>query len=201
MPAAVPTEKKLATRDAILRQAAKAIRTHGPAGVGVADIMRAAGLTHGGFYAHFSSKDDLVAAAITRMFEEGRARFTRRVGEATGIAALRLWIDSYLAPEHRDRRASGCAVSALSGDTARLDHAARAAFDAGIEGIVQRYMRHLPPARKGFEPRGFALAMIAQLAGAVALARATVEPALSDAILDAAKRHLHAQLDALEPVH
>lgn len=201
MPAALPTEKKRATRDAILRQAAKAIRARGPAGVGVAEIMRAAGLTHGGFYAHFGSKDDLVAAAITRMFEEGRERFARRVGDATGLAALRIWIDSYLAPEHRDRRGSGCAVSVMSGDTARLDRAARAAFDAGIEGIIVRYMQYLPQARKGYEPRVFAQAMIAQLAGAVALARATVDPALSDSILEAVKRNLHAQLDALEKVH
>jgi TetR/AcrR family transcriptional repressor of nem operon len=201
-PAAVrsapPAGRKAVSHEKILRAAAQAIRARGPAGVGVAGIMRAAGLTHGGFYAHFSSKDALVAAAIGSMFAESAARFARCVGAAQGLAALRLWVDSYLAPAHRDNRARGCAVATLSGDAARLDRQARAAFDAGIAGIAARYMRYLPKRRRGFDPRGFALAMATQLAGAVALSRAVADRALSDAILDAARRSLHDRLDTLE---
>ena len=190
--------RKAVSHDRILRAAARAIRAKGPDGVGVASIMQAAGLTHGGFYAHFRSKDDLVAAAIRGMFAEGSARFARRVGEAQGMPALRLWIDSYLSPAHRDDRMRGCAVATLSGDAARLDRQARAAFDAGIDGIAARYMRYLPKARRGFDPRGFALVLATQLAGAVALARAVSDRRLSDAILDAARRSLHDRLDRIE---
>lgn len=196
-PAETTVGRKAASHEKILREAARAIRAKGPAGVGVASIMQAAGLTHGGFYAHFGSKDDLVAAAIHSMFAESAARFARRVGEAQGLAALRLWIDGYLSAAHRDDRARGCAVAALSGDAARLDRQARAAFDAGIAGIAARYMRYLPKRRRGFDPRAFALAMITQLAGAVALSRAVADRTLSDAILDAARRSLQARLDTL----
>lgn len=201
MPAAHPEPapgRKAVSHDRILREAARAIRARGPDGVGVASIMQAAGLTHGGFYAHFRSKDDLVAAAIRSMFAEGSARFARRVEQAQGIAALRLWIDSYLSPAHRDDRMRGCAVATLSGDAARLDRHARAAFDAGIADIAARYMRYLPKATRAFDARGFALAMATQLAGAVALARAVSDRALSDAILVAARDSLHARLDAIE---
>lgn len=196
-PATMPTERKQATREKILRQAAKAMRAHGPAGVGVAEIMRAAGLTHGGFYAHFESKDDLVTEAIRGMFADGSARFASRIGAATGINALRLWIDSYLSPAHRDNPGNGCAVAALSGDLARLNKSARAAFDAGIEDIVARYMRHLPQ-REGFDAQGFALAMLTQMAGAVAMARAVADQTLSDTILNAARQSLHLRLNAIE---
>ncbi|WP_341895172.1 TetR/AcrR family transcriptional regulator [Ferrovibrio terrae] len=196
-PATVPTERKQATREKILRQAARAMRAHGPAGVGVAEIMRSAGLTHGGFYAHFGSKDDLVTEAIRGMFAEGSARFASRVGAATGIDALRCWADSYLSPSHRDNPGNGCAVAALSGDLARLSKAARAAFDAGIEGIVARYMRHLPQ-RDAFDAQGFALAMLTQMAGAVAMARAVADQSLSDTILNAARQSVQQRLNAIE---
>jgi TetR/AcrR family transcriptional repressor of nem operon len=196
-PATVPTERKQATREKILRQAARAMRAHGPAGVGVAEIMRSAGLTHGGFYAHFGSKDDLVTEAIRGMFAEGSARFASRVGAATGIDALRCWTDSYLSPSHRDNPGNGCAVAALSGDLARLSKAARAAFDAGIEGIVARYMRHLPQ-RDGFDAQDFALAMLTQMAGAVAMARAVADQSLSETILNAARQSVHQRLNAIE---
>ncbi|MEK9969449.1 MAG: hypothetical protein VW600_09950, partial [Ferrovibrio sp.] len=108
------------------------------------------------------------------------------------------WIGSYLSPAHRDDRSRGCAVATLSGDAARLDRQSRAAFDDGINAIAARYMRHLPKPTRQFDPRGFALAMLTQMAGAVAMSRAVSDRGLSDAILAAARDSLYARLDRLE---
>jgi TetR/AcrR family transcriptional repressor of nem operon len=190
--------RKAQSHERILREAARAIRTRGPDGIGVAGIMQAAGLTHGGFYAHFGSKDELVAEAIRNMFAESAQRFAKRTVETQGIAALRAWVGSYLSPAHRDDRSRGCAVATLSGDAARLDRQSRAAFDDGISAIADRYIRHLPKSTRQFDARAFALAMLTQMAGAVALSRAVSDRLLSDAILAAARDSLNARLDSLE---
>lgn len=197
-----------ATRARILQTAARAIRSQGPDRVGVVEIMREAGLSHGGFYAHFASKDDLVAEAIRSMFEDGRQRFLARTEGLEGIAALKRWVSSYLSPSHRDNRGGGCALAALSGDLARLDADARRAFEEGLRGIIARHASYLPPARRdsdggGFDPEAFARSLVAQLAGALALARAVADPSgaaneLSDSILQANRDALLAKLDALQ---
>lgn len=160
--------------------------------------MREAGLTHGGFYAHFRSKDDLVAAAITAMFEEGRSRFFARTAGKQGIEALRAWVDAYVSPSHRDNPGGGCALAALTSDAARLEAPARAAFDDGLRGIVARFVSYLP-VHDGFDAEGFAMAMLSEMAGAVALARATTNPVLSDRILDSARASLQARLAQVAP--
>jgi TetR/AcrR family transcriptional repressor of nem operon len=185
--------RRQTTREKILRAAAKAIRAKGPASVGVLEIMREAGLTHGGFYAHFKSKDELVAASISTMFEQGRDRFFARIAGKQGIEALRLWVDAYISPSHRDNPGGGCALAALSGDVARLDSAGHDAFDAGLRGIVARFTAYLP-ARDGFDAEAFAMAMLAEMAGAVALARAVGDRAMSDRILQSARDSLQARL-------
>ena len=113
------TEHKARTRNAILVEAASAIRERGPEGVGVAEIMSATGLTHGGFYAHFKSKDELVACAITQMFDETRARFAKRTGDLPPADALTKYVDRYLSRAHRDQRSEGCALATLAGDLPR----------------------------------------------------------------------------------
>lgn len=192
-----PTPRRQATRERILRAAASAIRARGPQGVGVLEIMRDAGLTHGGFYAHFKSKDDLVAAAIAAMFGQGRERFFARTADRQGIEALRLWIDAYVSSSHRDNVGGGCALAALTSDVARLDAAGRAAFDDGLRGIVARFVAHLP-AREGFDAEAFAMALLAEMAGAVALARAVSDRDLSDRILQSARASLQARLNQVE---
>src|SRR5580692_7229720 len=98
------SEHKQETRERVLVEATKQIRAHGPLGVGVADIMKRAGLTHGGFYAHFKSKDALVAAAITKMFDGARSRWARATTTRDARSGLAAYIDSYLSAEHRDGR-------------------------------------------------------------------------------------------------
>src|SRR5215468_10383146 len=101
------------TRARVLAQAAAAIRSKGIKRVGVAEIMAGAGLTHGGFYAHFASKDDLVAAAIPQMFDEAMAAFEHQTAGKAPSAALAAYVDSYLSPRHRDAQATGCPLAAL----------------------------------------------------------------------------------------
>lgn len=191
------TPRREATRQRILRAAASAIRARGPQGVGVLEIMREAGLTHGGFYAHFRSKDDLVAAAIATMFGQGRERFFARTADRQGIEALRLWIDAYVSSSHRDNVGGSCALAALTSDVARLDASGRAAFDEGLRGIVARFVAHLP-VREGFDAEAFAMALLAEMAGAVALARAVSDRDLSERILQSARASLQARLSQVE---
>lgn len=189
-----PETKGEATRRAILAAAARIIRERGPERIGVAEVMREAGLTHGGFYAYFASRGALVAEAIRSMFDDGRRKFTARVGTKTGPDALKTWIDSYVSRDHRDNPGGGCAMAALISDVARLEPAARAAFDDGIHGIAGRLSALLPPG--GDEHAVHSL--MAEMAGAVALARAVSDPQLSDRILKTSRAALKARIDDMD---
>lgn len=175
-------DRKEQTRARVLKEAAREIRDKGPGGIGVAAIMARAGLTHGGFYAHFKSKDALVTAALDAMFEDARARFDRSAGEGDPRTALRGYVDFYLSPAHRDARDRGCPLPSLSGDLARGDAEARARFGSGIKGLTARVAEKLERIAYADPDRG-AASLVAEMVGAVALARAVADPAQSDAIL------------------
>ena len=181
-----PADHKRETRERVLAEAAKQIREHGPAGVGVADIMKSAGLTHGGFYAHFASKDALVAAAIAKMFAGARARWER-------AASLGAYIDAYLSAEHRDARETGCPIAALASDAPRLPTACRAAYADGARDLASRLASALRDLGHR-DVEALASSIIAELAGALALARVEPDEARSDAILAASRRTLRARL-------
>src|ERR1700760_2355384 len=121
-------DHKQRTREKVLDAAARTIRAEGPDRVGVAAIMAEAGLTHGGFYAHFGSKDELVAAAIKRMFEEAGGRRREAAEGRPPAEGLRDYIRFYLSRSHRDGRAAGCPLPALATDLPRLPEAAREVF-------------------------------------------------------------------------
>jgi TetR/AcrR family transcriptional repressor of nem operon len=174
---------KAATRQRVLKEAAKEIRERGPDNVAVAGVMARAGLTHGGFYAHFASKDALVTEAIGTMFADARARTEKIDADGDPRAVLRAYVDFYLSPAHRDSRDRGCPLPTLSGDFARSQPATRDRFGAGVDGIAGRLaapLAQLGHARAEAE----AHALLAQLVGGVALARAVGDPALSDAMLE-----------------
>jgi len=101
-------DHKEKTRRRVLEEATKAIRRQGPHRLGIARVMKQAGLTHGGFYAHFSSKDALVSAAIAAMFDRTLERWTRATHDRPPEAGLAAYIESYLSAEHRDTRSGGC---------------------------------------------------------------------------------------------
>ncbi|NYT42774.1 TetR/AcrR family transcriptional regulator [Sphingomonas sp. R-74633] len=177
-----PREHSELTRTKILKEAASAIRAKGPEGVGVAALMKQAGLTHGGFYAHFASKDDLVAQAIGVMFEEARDRFDRTLAGADPRAALSNYVAFYLSPGHRDARTRGCPVAALSGDMARLEPEARTRFAQGISTLAGWLAEALE--RHGVaHSQAAGRSMLAELVGALLLSRTVADPAESDAIL------------------
>jgi TetR/AcrR family transcriptional repressor of nem operon len=186
-------EQKQATRERVLGEAAKQIRVHGPSGVGVAEIMKRAGLTHGGFYAHFPSKDALIAAAIDTMFEAGRARFAEHALGRPPREALTAYIDWYLSAKHRDDRATGCPIAGLSSDVPRLSKAARDAYANGVTRVtkaIASLVREL--GHRDAEAQG--RSVVAELAGALALSRVEPDAARSTEILAASRRALRARL-------
>jgi TetR/AcrR family transcriptional repressor of nem operon len=180
---------KQETRQKVVKAAAAAVRAKGPDGVGVAEIMAEAGLTHGGFYAHFASKDEMIAAAIDQMFAEGKSRLLLAIGERPPAQALASYIDFYLSREHRDTRTAGCPVPFLAADLPRLSDAARARFAAGVARMRERLAEQL--ARLGREDaEADASSMLSELVGALSLARAEPDPAASDAILERSRAAL-----------
>ena len=172
----------------ILKQAASAMRRHGPDGVGVAGIMRGLGLTHGGFYAHFASKDDLIAHAVAEMFAESARRYARDDGLASA-AKLAAFIDRYVSEAHRDRPERGCPLTTITGDIARQSEAAKAAFDAGVARMIEQLAAMLAGMLPGGADAQAALAtsLLSEMAGAVALSRAVSDRAASNRILAAAR--------------
>lgn len=180
------SEHKKETRGRVLKEAAREIRAKGPSGIAVAGIMARAGLTHGGFYAHFASKDELVAEAIGTMFEDARGRFDRSQAEHDSGAALAAYVDFYLSRAHRDARDRGCPLPALSSDLARMEPVSRERFGKGVATLTSWIAEAL--ARHGVaDSDSAASALLSQMVGALALARAVSDPVQSDAILDHAR--------------
>ena len=164
------------TRARVLAEAAAAIRSKGVERVGVAEVMAGAGLTHGGFYAHFQSKDDLVAQAITHMFDASCAAFLRHTEGRNPADALANYIDAYLAP--RVRRS--CA--ALSGDLPNMPELARARFADGTERLVAGFAK-LMKKLGAKNAEALAWSAMAAMAGALALSRTVSDAARSTQIL------------------
>ena len=176
---------KAASHERIVKAAAARIRRDGVEGVGVADLMREAGLTHGGFYRHFDSRDDLVAEAVEAALAHGSRR-AEAAAQLGGPEALAMVIDAYLSPLHRDKPETGCAVAALPTDIARSSQRARAAYTAQVRRYLDLYAELTP----GDDPDDPPL-ILAALVGAIALARAVDDPSLSDEILERVARALH----------
>ena len=120
------------TRARILDEAAKALRASGTEGISVAALMKRAGLTHGGFYAHFASRDDLVAHAIDRMFQDSGRMLQRFLGASPDARGLSALIDYYLSDETMRALDRGCPLPGLSGEVSRMPQAARTRFEQGV---------------------------------------------------------------------
>ena len=175
-------EHKERTRNRVLSEAARAIRAEGPHRVAVAEVMAKAGLTHGGFYAHFASKDELVVAAVTRMFDEALASFYRLTKGKPPAEALRAYLDMYLSTRHRDSRATGCPMPALAADLPRLDAPARDQFAIGVSRLTAA-VAGLLSALGHADPEGLSSSAFAEMVGALSLSRGVADPAQSAAIL------------------
>ena len=174
--------EKAKTHERIVEVASERIRTQGLDGPGVAEIMQAAGLTHGGFYKHFESRDDLVAEAT----ESALAASDRRVHELTDDAEdpLAAFADWYLSAKHREDPGAGCAVPTLGDDVRRGDERLRAAYRQQVERYIEHFERFLGG---GADARRRAILAVSALVGAVVVARAVDDDALSDEILSAVR--------------
>jgi TetR/AcrR family transcriptional regulator, transcriptional repressor for nem operon len=188
-----PPSKKEITHDRILSTAARAIRRGGFQGVGVADIMKEAGLTHGGFYAHFSSRNALLAEALARAGQESAARVDQATAarRARGASALRALVEGYLSERHLGSIEAGCPVAALASEMPRQSPEVREASAQRVRGLLAAVRRALPKAA----PDDSGPAIASQLVGALQLARALGDNAEGHALLKAARRALLAQYD------
>jgi TetR/AcrR family transcriptional regulator, transcriptional repressor for nem operon len=184
----VSREKAAANRERIIEAAGALFRAKGFSGIGVADIMKAADLTHGGFYGHFDSKDDLVAQASQRAMARAAVNWSNTVAAAPDEPYATL-LKRYLSPHHRDDPGKGCAFAALSADAARSGKLVRKAFAEGLEPLLDVLTEAIPGRSKALR-RKKALAAISGMVGALTLARAVAGTPLSDQLLEAAQREL-----------
>ena len=185
---------KARTRARILDEASKAMRAHGPSGISVADLMKRAGLTHGGFYAHFKNRDDLVACAVERMFEDNRSMLQARLEDLEDPAArLCALIDNYLSDRARLSVERACPLPTLTGEAARMPEDARERFDRGIEGF--HGMVHDAIAAIGANDADeIASSVMAEMVGAMAIARATRDQAQASGLLARSREQIKKRL-------
>jgi TetR/AcrR family transcriptional repressor of nem operon len=187
-------EHKQKTRGRLLAAAAAAIRREGPDRVSVAGVMGEAGLTHGGFYAHFASREDLLAEAVTQMFRESDQRLAQSAAGRTPRQALADYVGFYLSPAHREARSSGCPLPFLAGDAPRLPAEARARFAQGMRELEASLAELMRGARRP-DPQADAGALLAELVGALALARAEPDRDRAEAMLAKARARVLARFD------
>jgi len=184
----VSREKAAENREKIVAAASSLFREKGFDGAAVADLTRAAGLTHGGFYGHSESKDALVAEALSRVLAGSIQRWTR-YGEEDPEGALARIVGRYLSAESRDNPSGACAVPSLGAEVARQGPEARRAFTGGVAGLIDALSRIMR--RRGEEKRReAAMATLAALVGAVVLARAVDDRGLSNDILSATAKEV-----------
>ncbi|MGK5056671.1 TetR/AcrR family transcriptional regulator [Janthinobacterium sp. LB2P49] len=177
---AVRSRKEI-SHDRIVEVAARAIRRSGYDGTGVADIMKEAGLTHGGFYAHFASRDALLVEAGDRACADSVALASRVVAAAPPGQALQAIMQAYLSPEHIGAIETGCPVSALGSEMPRQSPEVRHAATLHIKEMIDLIARQLPDWGKQ-QTHEQAMALLCALIGTTMIARAVDDPALSEAL-------------------
>src|SRR5947209_7771856 len=178
-------EHKTRTRDRIVRNAARKLRSEGLSGPGVASVMKASGLTVGGFYKHFRSKDELLAEAIAQGFSESNEKIRsslRNVPRADRWKEIVRW---YLSTEHCDRPEIGCPVAALAPDIAR----AKSSVRRRIAGLMKEWVEFMPGATAREREQNF-FVIFSAMAGAVSVARILIDPADRQKVLAGMREHL-----------
>jgi TetR/AcrR family transcriptional repressor of nem operon len=177
----VSREQAAENRSRIVEVAAQRFRERGFDGIGVADVMKEAGLTHGGFYGHFGSKEELMAEAYRKALESSQAELRKRAARSSDpIADI---ARQYLTPRHRDNPGEGCAVAALGADVARQGRAVRRVFTEGLRAALEA-LAALAKGSSAAAKRRKAVRIYASWIGAMVLARAVDDPALSREILE-----------------
>ena len=179
-------EHKQETHARIVKKASVRLREKGAHGIGVADLMKEAGLTHGGFYAHFDSREALVIEAFAHAMDRSTERW-RKLAEATAPdQRLATIVETYLTPLHRDDPGHGCAVPTLGAEIARESPKTRKAFAAKLEQMIEMMADQIPVGpRKA--ARKQAMAALTTMIGALVLSRIAGSGELSDDILGAGR--------------
>jgi TetR/AcrR family transcriptional repressor of nem operon len=180
--------KKEQTRERILRAAARAIRKHGYEGVGVADVMKEAGLTHGGFYAHFASRDALLAQAAEQAGLESLESLSRAVDRAKPGEALMALVDAYLADRHVEapEQGLGCALAAAGSEVPRQSDEVRRAVGRRLKDLIGLVERQFPDWGSNAAHEK-AMAVVASMVGGLLLARVVDDAQLSRKIRKAVR--------------
>lgn len=187
LPLARADTRKDKSHERIVSAAGRRLRRDGMAGASVATIMAEAGLTHGGFYAHFEDKEALIAAALVAAMAETRGQWLAGLASLTPEEAYRQIVGRYLSRSHRDGPETGCAIPALGSEIARSEEGTREAFTAVIEKTVAALEAHMPSSGS-LTPHDRAIATLALCVGGMLLARIAAGTEFSDFILLACRR-------------
>ncbi|MFS8145754.1 TetR family transcriptional regulator [Rhizobium sp. BR 249] len=172
-----------ANRETVINVASRLFREHGFDGIGLKDLMKGAGLTQGGFYKQFASKDDLAALASGRAMESALRRWSRvAAGSADPFAAV---VGMYLSTGHQEEKGDGCPLAALGSDAARQSEEVRVPFQNGIEAHLQ-ILDELIPASDGTKPYDKAMVVLSLMVGAVTISRVMTDQGMSERLLEAA---------------
>jgi TetR/AcrR family transcriptional repressor of nem operon len=184
----VSREQAAENRERVIEVASRLFREHGLDGIGIADVMKAAGLTHGGFYGQFRSKDDLIEQACAHALARSARGWQKAADEAEGDA-LGALVARYVSPRHRDNPATGCAFSTVAAGAARHGGGLRKVLTEGLKPLVDTLTKVVPGSSRAARRRK-ALAAMSQMLGAIILARVVDDGALSIEILEAVRADL-----------
>jgi TetR/AcrR family transcriptional repressor of nem operon len=182
-----PVEQKAETHERLIDAAAQSFREHGFEGRGVARLMKDVGLTHGGFYRHFESKEELYVDAIARGFQEAADRMVEAAARAPQGEQLRTIIERYLSLEHLEDPGGGCVLSTLAAEIARQRPAVRARINVAMNSYRERLLPFLTGNDHAEKRRSFVV-LFPAMAGVLMTARAMIDPAERKEILSVARR-------------
>jgi len=173
------------TRRRIVETAARRFRKEGVEAVGIAGLMADAGLTHGGFYAHFASKEELVRAALEEASAQSAARRATVIEQAApGLGPLEAMVRNYLRPAHRDAPEQGCAAAALIAEIARREPETRDDYAARLKELVAEFEAALPAEMEPEQKLHRAIGIFGVMLGTLQMSRAVTDPVISDKILE-----------------
>jgi TetR/AcrR family transcriptional regulator, transcriptional repressor for nem operon len=179
-------DHKLETHARIVKRASVRLREKGAHGIGVADLMKDAGLTHGGFYAHFDSREALVIEAFAHAMDRSSERWRKLAEQTPPDQRMAAIVESYLTPAHRDDPGHGCAIPTLAAEIARESSKTRKAFAAKLEQMIDTLAAQIPDiSRKA--ARKQAMAVIATMIGTLVMARVAGNGDVSEEILNAGR--------------
>jgi TetR/AcrR family transcriptional repressor of nem operon len=182
-------EHKVETHQKIVKDASRRVRTEGITGAAVSAVMRDAGLTHGGFYKHFESKDELLMESLSEAFQETADRLAQVADQSRSETAWKAIVKAYLSPEICDHPEQGCPLTALAPELARADKTMKAQIFEELKKYKSRMLPFMPGERNADKERAF-FSIFSTMVGATEIARMLPEPAMREKVLASAREFL-----------